>query len=435
MVGRKITVGGVVLAAVAAAMAFFPTSAVADYGPTQNDVVGVGSDTLQQLADFVADGDFTGNSGYNSLGNKNKFISIDATADANTRLAYGPQGLGPNCAPGTGGTAGTGNQTAQHADAPCVLNPTVVLRAGFAPEQRPNGSGAGFNLLKADTNTAGQGLGVVDFSRASSPRGTDTRFDSITVGTDPLAMLTAATGTTNAVALSAAQLNAIYACTDTTWTQVGGTSSATIKPLIPQIGSGTRSSFLSAIGLGAPGPCVTNVEENDPEAINSSGDAADAIEPMSGGRLDLFLGKLSDGTSNGVGGFFRDPSCPFNPAESTTPAGCTTAGATLAPQVKFWNTGTPSSGSLFDVTRSLYFYFRDLDINSTKPFQPGSSLNWVRTMFYNPCSGTGHTTGCVTIGGTQYGPGGQPYFATSAAKSAISASGIVPAYAFTSNGP
>lgn len=141
MVGRKITVGGVVLAAVAASMAFFPTSAVADYGPTQNDVVGVGSDTLQQLADFVADGDFTGNSGYNSLGNKNKFISIDATADANTRLAYGPQGLGPNCAPGTGGTAGTGNNAAQHADAPCVLNPTVVLRAGFAPEQRPNGSG------------------------------------------------------------------------------------------------------------------------------------------------------------------------------------------------------------------------------------------------------------------------------------------------------
>ncbi len=56
-------------------------------------------------------------------------------------------------------------------------------------------------------------------------------------------------------------------------------------------------------------------------------------------------------------------------------------------------------------------------------------------MFYNPCSGTGHTTGCVTIGGTHYGPGGQPYFATVGAKSAISASGIVPAYAFTSNGP
>lgn len=432
MIGRKIRIGTGMVAALTASMLVFPTSALADYGPTTGDVVGVGSDTVQQLGDFVADGDFTGNPGYNSTGNKNKFISIDATADANTRLAYGPQGLGPNCAPGTGGTAGTGNQNAQHADAPCTLNPAVVLRAGTSPVQRPNGSGAGYNLLKQDTDAGGAGKGYIDFSRASSPRGSNVLFDSITVGTDPLAMLSSTTS--NAVALSAAQLNSIYACTATTWTAVGGTSSATIHPLIPQVGSGTRSSFLSAISLASPGSCVANVEENDPEAVDSSGFPADAIEPMSGGRLNLFKGLLSTGSANGVGGYFTDPSCPFPPVESTTPTACTT-GSTLNPNVKFWNTGTPSSGSLFNITRNLYMYFRDKDIASTLPFQPGSTLNWVRTMFYNPCSGAGHTTGCVTIGTTTYGPGGPPYFATAAAQSATSASGIAPAYAFTASGP
>ena len=55
--------------------------------------------------------------------------------------------------------------------------------------------------------------------------------------------------TTNAVPLSAQQLKAIYSCTDTTWTSVGGTSGNTIIPIIPQVGSGTRTTFLADIGL------------------------------------------------------------------------------------------------------------------------------------------------------------------------------------------
>ena len=446
MVARSVRLGSLV-AVTAATMALLSSPAHADYAPGTGDVVGVGSDTLQQLVDFVADGDPFGGSGYNQLGNPNKFISIDATADANTRLAYGSGGVnglpGSNstttlCAPGTGGTAGSGNQNTTHNEAgqPCTLNPTVVLRQGLPPTQRPNGSGAGYNLLVADTNqsgaSAGKGKGLIDFARASSAKnGNNAFFDAITVGTDPLAMLTSST--TNAVALSSAQLNLIYSCTDTTWTQVGGTSSATIVPLLPQVGSGTRSSFLSAIGNPTLGSCVKNVEENDPEAIDASGDSANAIEPMSGGRLNLFLGKSATGTNQGS--FFFDPSCPFPPFETTTPAACTGSAPALSPNVKFWNTGTPSSGTLFDVTRNLYIYFRDADINSTMPFQPGSTLNWVRTMLYNPCSGAGHTTGCVTIGGVQYGPGGQPYFASTAGQGEIAKSGITPTYAFTAAAP
>ena len=409
--------------------------AFADYAPTSKDVVGVGSDTLQNLVDFAADGDQLGDSGYNSAGNKFKLVNFDASADANARLAYGPQGVGTGqCAPGDGGTAGTGNQTTSHADQPCTLNPTIVIRAGISPVQRPNGSGAGAKALAADTNH------FITFSRASACEGPtagcgnilSSSFDSIQVGTDPLAMLTAST--TNAVPVSAQQLKLVYQCTDTTWTQVGGTSSDTIIPIVPQVGSGTRQSFLAAIGNPTLGSCVQTGEENDPTAIAAQSNPADAIEPMSGGRLNMFLGLLSNGTANGVGGYFRDPSCSLNAINTSTPAACAAASNKISPAVKLVTTGTPSdSNALFDISRPLYIYFRDSDVTSTTPWQPGSTLNAVRTLLYNPClSGQ---TGCVTIGGVTYGPGGQPYFATAAAQQDISAAGITPVYVPTVGGP
>jgi len=410
--------------------------AFADYAPTSKDVVGVGSDTLQYLVDFAADGDQLGDVGYNSGGNKYKLVNFDATADANARLAYGPQGVGTgSCAPGDGGTAGTGNQTTLHSDQPCTLNPTIVVRAGVAPIQRPNGSGAGAKALATDTNH------FLTFARASACEGPtcasgagplSTAFDSIQVGSDPLAMLAAKT--TNAVPLSAQQLKAIYSCTDTTWTSVGGTSSDTIIPIIPQIGSGTRSTFLADIGLTTVGSCVVTGEENDPTAIAAQSSPADAIEPMSGGRLNLFLGLLSTGATNGFGGYFRDPSCPLNDINAGSPAACAAGTNVISPSVKLITSGTPSdSNPLFDVSRPLYIYFRDSDVTSTTPWQPGSTLNAVRTLLYNPClSGQ---TGCVTVNGVQYGPGGPPFFATAAAATDISAAGIVPAYVPTVGGP
>jgi ABC-type phosphate transport system substrate-binding protein len=447
MIGKTIKIGTGLVAAAAAAITFFPSNAYADYAPSSGDVVGVGSDTLQQLGDFVADG-FGSLGGYNTSGNINKFVSLDATADANTRLAYGTGGLGGTnaCAPGTGGTAGTGNQNTNHTDAPCVLAPTVVLRAGTSPTQRPNGSGAGYNLLKADTDSSGNGKGLVDFSRASSARGSNAFYDSVTVGTDPLGILTSST--TNAVTLSTAQLTSIYNCSVTTWNDpsIGGSSSATIKPLLPQIGSGTRSSFLAAIGNPTLGSCVSNVEENDPEAIDASGSPANAIEPMSYGRLQLFLGKNGDGTPNDLGqGYFKDPSCPFPPAESTTPAACTGTSAVLAPNVKYW--GPAGGGTGFEISRPLYLYFRHSAINSTVVFQGGGKLNWLRTMLYNPCSGVlaidgqpiGAGTGfdfahrCTGTGGNQYGPGGAPYVVQH--PELIQSAGMTPAYAYTASGP
>jgi ABC-type phosphate transport system substrate-binding protein len=418
--------------------------AFADYAPNAHDVVGVGSDTLQYLVDFVADGDNLGDAGYNTAGNKYKLINFDATADANARLAYGVDGAGSGeCTPGTGPTAGTGNQTSTHADTPCQLNPTIVLRAGTSPVQRPNGSGAGAKALAADTNH------YITFSRASACEGPTTgcadnlsaSFDSIEVGTDPLAMLVA--NTTNAVPLSAEQLKSIYSCDGTgpngaeLWNAVGGTSTDPIIAIIPQVGSGTRSTFLQDIGLSStftPGACVVVGEENDPTAIAAQSSPADAIEPMSGGRLNLFQGLLSTGAANGVGGYFKDPSCALNNISTSTPAACASTADTISPAVHLITSGTPSDGNpLFDVSRPLYIYFRDSDVDSATVWQPGGTLNAVRTLFYNPCA-TGES-GCTTVNGVTYGPGGPPYFATAAAQADISAAGITPMYVPEVGGP
>ena len=350
---------GLAAATVVAAVlpiALTATPAYADYAPNQGDIVGVGSDTLQYMINFMADGDAYGDTGYNQLGNKHKLVSIDATADANARLAYGVDGGQSGqttCTPGTGSTAGTGNQTGTNTGIPCVLNPTVVLRAGLQPVLRPNGSGAGFKALVQDM-VAGHNTPateVINFARASSAQTTTAslpagvNLDQLSLATDTLPMLTSSgANPTNAVPLSASQLSLIYAANSgscITWSdprisgvwlenavtngtatvtfpasdpqptsanvgwvvqgtgipvgdtiasvgthsitlQTAASSSATenvglvnpsastdtIVPLVPQVGSGTRSYFLGQLvpTLSNPGTCTPVSEENDPTA-------------------------------------------------------------------------------------------------------------------------------------------------------------------------
>jgi hypothetical protein len=91
--------------------------------------------------------------------------------------------------------------------------------------------------------------------------------------------------------------------------------------------------------------------------------------------------------------------------------------------------------------RPLFVYFRDADVSSSTAFEPGSTLNFVRTLFYNPCPGgvvTG-TNGCsaATVAGNPevFGPGGAPFYATAAGQGLVSAAGITPNYAVTIGGP
>jgi hypothetical protein len=375
-------------------------AASADYAPGPNDVVGVGSDTLQFVLDFGDDGDPSGDTGYNGAGNIYKIVSIDATADSNARAAYLNNSTNANLQP---------------------LDPTVVLRSGTFPIERPNGSGAGLSALLADTAPTDP---YIDFVRSVSlPTAAQAAtavsngwggLQEFVLGTDNLEVAKAATGSNAPAGLSVAQLAQIYECNptgalgspsgQTSWNEVGGTSSNNVIPVIPQVGAGTRTIFLADLGITSAqlGPCVVTGEQNDPTAITGNTDPADVIEPFSLGRLNLYNGKSGNTTfgSNPSSGYFHSPTTPYPGAASAQASGVTLL--TGAPS------GTDSSGGVYDDDYNLYVVYRWSDQTSSTAWQPGGTLNWAQTLFCNP---GGATT---------------PFFQTPAGKTLIAEAGADP---------
>jgi ABC-type phosphate transport system substrate-binding protein len=389
--------GGIALTA---AMSAAP--ALADYAPNSNDVVGDGSDTLQFIVDFAADGDVSGDAGFNSSGNLYKLVSMDATADSNARFSWGNNSTFAN---------------------PVALNPTAVYRAGTYPVQRINGSGAGINALLADTSAADP---YIDFARMSSnPTAANGQtavnngwqgLQDFVLGTEHLREAAASPTTNSPGGLSGKQLYSIYTANTGScvkWSAVGGTSSDAIIPIIPQSGSGTRNTFIADLETAEGvtsltlGTCVITGEENDPTAItsltgttNPNGGtcsptcAADAIEPFSGARLNLYSGKSGNTTfgSDPGTGYFHDPTVAYP------------GGSALAPGISQL-TGTPSDGNaVYNDTRNLNIVYRWTDQISTTVWQPGGKLNWAQTLFCDPGGPT-------------------PFFQTAAGKTLIAEAG------------
>ena len=379
--------------------------ALADYQPNANDVVGDGSDTLQFIVDFGAEGDVAGDAGYNSAGNLYKLISFDATSDSNARQSW---------------------KNGSTLNNPTPLQPTAVYRAGTFPVQRINGSGAGINALLADTAPADP---TINFARMSSNPTTAQGQTAVNngwqglqdfvLGTEHLRVAAAIPTTNSPVGLSAQQLVSIYQANTPNcvkWNAVGGTSTDAIIPIIPQSGSGTRSTFLADLQAAnggvaiVLGNCVTVGEENDPVAItsltgttNPNGGtctptcAADAIEPFSGARLNLWAGLSGNTTfgSNPGVGYFHDPTAAYP------------GGAALSPGVAQL-TGAPSDANpVYNDTRNLNIVYRWTDQISTTPWQPGGTLNWAKTLFCNPGGPT-------------------PFFQTAAGKTLIAEAGADP---------
>jgi ABC-type phosphate transport system substrate-binding protein len=365
------------------------TTAPADYAPNFNDVVGVGSDTVQYILDFGLDGDVSGDTGYNDAGNLYKAISFDATADANARGAYLNNSTNSSLLP---------------------LNPTIVLRGGTYPVQRPNGGTAGINALLADTAAADP---TINFVRAASAPTTAQGATAVTNGwgglqtfdiaSDDLEIAVDSTATNAPVGLSVQQLVQIYECNDTAWTQVGGSSSATIIPVIPQTGAGIRTTFLNdlkaanggtAITLGS---CVVTAEQNDPTAITGNATPANVIEPFSAGRLNLWNGQSGNTSfgSNPGTGYFHDPTVAYP------------GGAALSPGVKLLSGAPSDSNSVYDDHYNLWVVYRWSDQVSTTAWQPGSTLNWAQTLFCDPGGPT-------------------PFFQTPAGKTLIAEAGANP---------
>jgi ABC-type phosphate transport system substrate-binding protein len=343
--------------------------APAPYNSTsgQGDVVCVGSDTVQYVGDFMADGDSHAHAGFNASKPTFKFVNIDATADANARLAYG--------------------QT-QTVAAPALLDPSIILRAGSSPSQRPNGSGAGLKALMADVTTTADEK--INCARSSSFPGSVTISPGVNAfqaainngwgglhvvraAKDPLEMMTNAT--TNAPAgLSVTQTAGIYNITPSFvhWGDLPGYAgpcpTCAIVPLLPQAGSGTRNTFLADLLAAMPGficcaPSVQQtVEENDPTAITGNADPMNAIVAFSGGRLNLWNS-----------GYFHNP----HTAYSNNPY---PGGATLAPGI-VPETGATTDGSPAYVdNRGLYFAWRAID-DSLPSWQPGGTKNWANALF------------------------------------------------------
>jgi ABC-type phosphate transport system substrate-binding protein len=166
----------------------------------------------------------------------------------------------------------------------------ITTKGGCSPIVRPNGSGAGLKALTANTKVGR--FFCIDFGRSSSGRAITApppgpngvayvafARDAVTYATR-----TARFGGTDAPGnLTTADLTKIYTCAAgaRNWKAFGG-KNATIKPILPQANSGTRSFFLKTIGVASPGGCVTTGPEEN-EGVNPILNNAAVIYPFSVG--------------------------------------------------------------------------------------------------------------------------------------------------------
>ena len=220
--------------------------------PAEADATGVGSDTIQNVLDqFAVDWNSS-----HTASTATHLFSWDATNPLNG-----------------------------------AIGDSIAEKTGCSSIPRPDGSSAGITQLATFQKTHDGKDFCTSFARSSRARAsTDPAFAPGGIAFVDLAgdaVTWSAQATTNAPAtLTTAQLTAIYNCTDTNWSQVGG-KNAPIHAFIPQSGSGTRSFFLGAIGIATPGSCVSDdngqLEEN--EGVNPVLNDPDAIFPYSIGKF------------------------------------------------------------------------------------------------------------------------------------------------------
>jgi ABC-type phosphate transport system substrate-binding protein len=248
---KLIAAGAIAASAIALTVAPAMADPPKGVAPKSTDIVGVGSNTIQNLMDQLS-------VDYNKAFPKgSKLYSWDA--------------LNPK----------TG------------LDDNIATKKHCSPIVRPNGSGAGLAALILNAKVGGHFC--IDFSRSSSPRSASAPPKAkggvvfVALAKDAVTYATNA-GSNAPNNLTAADLAKIYNCTATTWNQVGGKSHATIDAQLPQTSSGTRKFFLAEIGVTAPGSCVNSAkgeninnypEEN--EGTNAFLKGANVIYPYSAG--------------------------------------------------------------------------------------------------------------------------------------------------------
>jgi ABC-type phosphate transport system substrate-binding protein len=251
---RSILAGLATVAVAASAttmIAVAPASADPATTPDANDVVGVGSDTTENVLDFLADGT-NGIPGYN----------------------FGKTAADPLLA-----------------SFDTVGSPTITLRTtSSGPITRPVGSGAGKALLYGATNNPD-----VTFARSSSALSTtevSAGLQAFPFALDTLKMAVDGAGSHAPASLTGQQVLDIYKGNITDWSAVGGTA-GTIKPYVPQSNSGTYSFFnaqLIALNGGTAftyGADVDNtMHENTDDVLKAD---PNAVAPFSVGKAALLF--------------------------------------------------------------------------------------------------------------------------------------------------
>lgn len=409
MLDRRKTVGAAFVAlATASTLALSLTPAEADFSPQPNDVVSTGSDIIQNSFNFLADG-YHELPGYNSAGNRWRFVNFDSSGDAQGRSAFTDPRLLPTITSG-------GEKYVKQSDVK-LLNPTISLRAGQDLVVRPSGGGGGgVNAIIADDE------GNIDVGRTPNPLTPTNQSNAqgnlgskllrVQVATDRQLIATATT--TNAPATISAQaiLN-IYNGTWLTWGDVSCTCTThtgdTIIPLTLPSDAGMWTTFIANVGKQNTGVVVNDgtlrgnsnsiqVQQNDPTAITSLAPAqrANAIVPFPRGRFKtLNAGYYTDATTTNA--YNLEPER----------LSVTASGIKLLDGDSTADNTSPTSpyGGNFGYNAIL----RESDFVSTTPWQPGSTLNWVQALFYNP-------------------DGPAPFVRTPAGQALLTAAGVTPDY-------
>jgi ABC-type phosphate transport system substrate-binding protein len=234
----KVLVAVSAVAATATALTMAPAMAdpVNNHGkavrPKAYDVVGVGSDTTQYLVDQLS---VNYNKSHKTHNPSHPYIySWDATPPSNPL-----------------------NQTSK-----------ITPKHGCKRNLRPDGSSAGIAALPTygTTKYRKHTYQCLDFARSSrTPKSTDpTGLAFILLAKDAITYATVR-GSNAPTSLTKKDLTKIYTCAVTNWDKFKGGKAGKINPVLPQTGSGTLATFLAAIGVTTPGPCVNKVtpEENE----------------------------------------------------------------------------------------------------------------------------------------------------------------------------
>lgn len=278
-------------AAIGVAASLVAVAPAAHAEPVSNSYVAVGSDTLQDVVNALANGTRVTNSTVRSTAKGSFFGNFDAT-----------------------GTA------------------TIQSKSLGAHFTRPNGSGEGISALSRSIDGLpykGVAIsGQVDIARSSSKPAevTNGALWAVPFGRDALAY--AHTGGSNASfdGVSKSTLKGIFECTITT---LGGT---TVVPVIPQDGSGTRKDFLKLIGVTTLGGCVKVGQEHDTAKLfDGTAFPANAITPMSAAQWVA--------QNTGAGTDRRGATAQIGSPIAGVPA-VTGTGAAMVPNAAYYNDDT-----------------------------------------------------------------------------------------------